>query len=75
MFNVIVLKDGQNWACNSAFRGIFSRKSDGTWLQHIGTCQTPRFKSPSEFSSYIRTKLSHEPERLPRMVSHDWTRT
>lgn len=63
---IIELADGSEWACNKYFEGVFSRRKDGTWFQHIGTCDTPRFKSRNHLSRYIRKTLSHS-EPLPRM--------
>jgi len=68
-YRSILLADGQEWACNREGEGIFSRRSDGTWVQHTGTSQTPRFRSARSLSRYV-----HEHYRdnmggaLPRMT-------
>ena len=74
----IVLKGGAEWACEGrrggwTGSGIFSRRRDGTWQQHMGTCDTPTFRTPGELSRYVHAKFStDEGEKLPRMVGNDW---
>ena len=44
----------EEWACNDSGCGIFSRRSDGSWLQHTGTCQAGPFRSPAELRRHLR---------------------
>lgn len=44
----------EEWACNNDGGGVFSRRRDGTWQQHVGTCDAPRFKTPAQLRAYIR---------------------
>lgn len=46
------------WACNSHGEGIFSRRKDGTWQQHISTSEAGPFCSPADLRRYLRK--SHE---------------
>jgi hypothetical protein len=73
-FRSIVLADGQEWACNRGGEGIFSRRSDGTWQQHTGTSQTPRFRSALALSRYVHAHYrDNMGDPLPRMTgSHGW---
>lgn len=65
---IIELADGSEWACNGEGRGIFSRRRDGTWQQHVGTCQAPTFSTPQALSRYVHSHFGgSDGERLPRM--------
>ena len=50
---IIVLEDGEEWACNREGEGVFRRRRDGTWAQQRGTGQTPVFKTARQFSRYV----------------------
>ena len=45
---------GQTIFTNEAHEGIFTRRGDGTLLQHTGTGQTPRFRSTSHLAQWVR---------------------
>lgn len=67
-FLTIELTDGSEWACNREREGIFSRRPDGTWQQHTGTGQTPRFRDASHMSRYLHQAFrSRTGEPLPPM--------
>jgi hypothetical protein len=69
MYRSILLTDGQEWACNREGRGIFYRLSGGTWQQHTGTSQTPRFRSARSLSRYVHENYrDNMGEALPRMT-------
>ena len=74
MMRAIVLADGSEWACErsrgeSAGYGVFSRRSDGTWLQHTGTGQTPAFRKAAQLSRYVHGRYRDQyGDSLPRMV-------
>lgn len=69
-YRVIVLSDGQEWACNKEGEGVFKRRN-GNWHQYTGTGQTPTFKTPQTFSRYIHARYRNgDGEKLPRMKSH-----
>jgi hypothetical protein len=36
--------------------GIFTRRPDGTLLQHTGTGQTPKFRSAAHLGRWLRKK-------------------
>lgn len=44
----------EEWACNHDGEGVFSRRTDGTWAQHEGTCDTPQFRTAVQFRAYLR---------------------
>jgi len=71
---IIELTDGSEWACNGEGEGVFSRRSDGSWQQHAGTSQTPRFTTAQKFSRHIHaTYRTGEGGMLPRMqASRGW---
>jgi hypothetical protein len=75
-YRVIELADGAEWACNRNYEGLFSRRSDGTWQQHLGTGQTPRFRTPRALSRYLHAHYrNRDGEPLPRMRTHRGWRT
>lgn len=39
---------------NRAGEGIFTRRADGSHLQHTGTSQTPLFRSAARLSAWLR---------------------
>jgi len=41
------------WAVNDDGEGLFSRRRDGTWQQHVGTCDF-RAKSPAHLSRQLK---------------------
>lgn len=49
---------GQLVSTNQEQEGIFTRRADGTWLQHTGTGQTPKFKSAAHLASWLRRHYS-----------------
>lgn len=57
--HTIELVDGSEYACNQVREGVFSRRSDGTWQQHVGTSDTPRFKTPAALLRWCRANLSY----------------
>ena len=73
-YKTITLKDGSEWACNRDGEGVFSRRPDGTWQQHAGTSQTPRFATAQALSRYVHaTFRDGEGGKLPRMTaSANW---
>lgn len=75
MFKLIELADGSEWACNRERQGVFSRRADGSWQQHTGTGQTPRFRDARHLSRWVHERFrDNMGERQPRMVgSRGWT--
>lgn len=65
----ITLADGAEWACNAEGFGLFSRRTDGSWQQHLGTSQTPVFSSAAALSRYVHRLGRERGETLPRMIS------
>lgn len=50
--------------------GLFSRRSDGTWQQHVGTGDTPTFTSPQSFSRWLHKRYrERDGAALARMVN------
>ena len=45
----------EEWGTNSRTGGVFTRKRDGTWQQHLGTSQTPWFRDPAHLRRFIRS--------------------
>lgn len=45
--------DGTEWAVNRDHEGLFSRRADGTWQQHVGTCDFSA-RTREEFSRKLR---------------------
>ena len=39
---------------NQQHEGIFTRRYDGTWMQHTGTGQTPHFRSSAHLGRWLR---------------------
>ena len=55
MMRRIELSDGRIFACNQRGRGVFFRRShEGAYRQLAGTCQTPTFRTPAQFRTYLR---------------------
>ena len=72
MMKIIVLKGGEEWSCNREGRGLFSRRRDGTWQQHQGTCDTPRFRTAQQLSRYVHKNITTmDGDPLPRMIGHE----
>ncbi len=81
MFRSIELSDGSEWACetgkaregghHAGGRGVFSRRFDGTWQQHVGTGQTPLFKSAAHFRRWLAGRYLDKGAGL-RMVRSSW---
>jgi hypothetical protein len=53
--NIVELANGVELACNREFEGLFSRRADGTWQQHVGTGDAPRFRDPRHMITWART--------------------
>jgi hypothetical protein len=66
-FNVVTLTNGVELACNGEHRGVFERRRDGTWQQHTGTGQTPRFRDPTHFVRWVRSHFDVERWRARRL--------
>jgi hypothetical protein len=43
----------QDYATNTSGEGVFIRKSDGTFRQTSGTCQTPIFTTAQQFRKWL----------------------
>jgi len=81
MMRRITLSDGTEWGCettkdrsgghHAGGNGVFSRRRDGTWQQHTGTCQTPRFSSPEQFRRYLAGRYVDVGVGL-RVVATSW---
>ena len=54
---------GELYFSNKEGRGVFTRRRDGTWHQHIGTCQTPRFDSGRQLGAWVRRNFDLSEER------------
>lgn len=39
---------------NHAGEGIFTRRADGSIIQHTGTGQTPQFRTPRQLAAWLR---------------------
>lgn len=48
---------GKIYCSNETGRGVFSPRKDGTYTQHIGTCDTPKFKSKKQLGAWVRRNL------------------
>lgn len=48
---------GREYCSNEVCKGVFSPRKDGTYTQHIGTCDTPQFKSPKQLGAWVRKHL------------------
>ena len=60
MYRSITLARGGDevvFACNKEYEGLFSY-ARGRWTQHIGTCDTPRFRDRHHLSRWIRHHIS-----------------
>ena len=67
----ITLIDEQEWACDKYGYGVFSRRTDGTWQQHVGTGDAPRFKDSHVFSRYIHEHFYEQP-KMKRGSANGW---
>jgi len=45
---------GRPVTTNSTREGIFTRRPDGTYQQHTGTSQTPRFRDARHLAAWLR---------------------
>lgn len=63
-----ILEGTQEWACNDEGEGIFTRHADG-WKQHLGTGQTPIFRTPAQLRRYIRKMFN---VRDARIIETSW---
>lgn len=52
---------GRIYCANEAGRGVFSPRVDGTYIQHVGTCDTPRFRSGRQLGAWVRRHLEVRP--------------
>lgn len=52
---------GKQYCSNETGRGVFSVRPDGTYCQHVGTGQTPRFTSPRQLGAWVRRNLEVKP--------------
>jgi len=52
---------GRTYCSNESCRGVFSPLPNGTYIQHIGTCQTPVFKSSKQLGAWVRKHLDVNP--------------
>jgi len=61
-----------DFACDSYGYGLFYRdeRDWGSFRQLLGSCQTPKFKTPQQFIRWIRRRY-HRPGRVVR-ISSDW---
>lgn len=50
---------GQEVSTNQNGQGLFTRRADGTMLQHTGTSQAPTFTSAKQLSSWIRRNYNY----------------
>ena len=48
---------GKLFCSNETGRGVFSPKADGTYAQHVGTCDTPKFRSAKQLGAWVRRNL------------------
>lgn len=45
---------GREVFTNGEYRGIFTRRSDGSHQQHTGTMQTPQFRNAAHLLRWLR---------------------
>jgi hypothetical protein len=45
---------GQEVFTDNDGRGIFTSRADGTYQQHTGTSQTPKFKTAKQMAEWIK---------------------
>jgi hypothetical protein len=55
------------YAVNNSGNGLFTRKNDGTWQQHRGTCDFGA-KTPADLMRKLKSGKSEFDERTLKMV-------